>query len=110
MEPEGHVVDRQVQAYNQRDVEAFAACYAQDAVFEDARANVLLRGRDEIRAKYAAFFEASPTLHVEIPTRIELGEYVIDEERVSGTPAGEIHAVVIYHVTEGAIDHVRLIS
>src|SRR5205809_3635204 len=106
MEPEGHVVDRQVQAYNQRDVEAFAACYAEDAVVEDARGNVLLRGRDEIRAKYAAFFEASPTLHAEIPARIELGEYVIDEERVSGTPDGEIHAVVIYHVTGDAIDHV----
>jgi uncharacterized protein (TIGR02246 family) len=110
MEPEGHVVDRQVQAYNQRDAGAFAACYAPDAVVEDARGNVLLRGRDEIRAKYAAFFDASPTLHAEIPTRIELGEYVVDEERISGTPDGEIHAVVVYHVAGDVIDHVRLIT
>jgi uncharacterized protein (TIGR02246 family) len=110
MEPEGHVVGRQVQAYNQRDVEAFAECYAPDAVIEDARGAVLLRGRDEIRAKYAAFFEASPTLHAEIPTRIEVGEYVIEEERISGTSDGEIHAVVVYHVADDLIDHVRLIG
>jgi hypothetical protein len=110
LEPESHVVDRQVQAYNQRDIDAFVACYADDAVIEDARGRVLIRGRDELRAKYAAFFAASPTLHDEVPTRIELGEYVVDEERISGAPNGEIHAVVVYHVTGDLIDHVRIIG
>jgi hypothetical protein len=110
MELEGHVVDRQVQAYNQRDIDAFVACYAADAVIEDARGNVLMRGADAVGAAYSRFFEASPTLHAEVPTRIELGAYIVDEERISGTPDGEVHAVVVYHVTDDLIDHVRIIG
>ena len=48
MEPEGHVVDRQVQAYNQRDVDAFGAQVAggrteQGEEFGRASAFVLMR-------------------------------------------------------------------
>jgi hypothetical protein len=56
-------------------------------------------------------FAGSPELHVEIATRIRVGDYVIDEEVVTGRRGSPEAArvVAIYHVRDGAIDPVRLI-
>jgi hypothetical protein len=104
-------VARQVDAYNDRDIDAFLSCYAPDTVIEDAAGKVVMRGHDAMRTAYAEFFAASPNLHAEIATRIRIGDYVIDEERITGgrDPADEGRAVAIYHLAAGLIDHVRLI-
>jgi hypothetical protein len=49
--------------------------------------------------------------HAEITTRIRVGEYVVDEERITGRRGStdETRVVAIYHVAAGMIDHVRLI-
>lgn len=103
-------VDAQVAAYNARDVEAFAACYAEDVTIEDADGNVLARGRAQLREQYAPFFAASPDLHAEIETRIRIGAHVIDEERITGAGPEPMHAVAIYHVAEGLIDRVQFLG
>jgi hypothetical protein len=107
-----HVIDRQIDAYNRRDLDGFVACYAPATVVEDATGGVLMQGQDAIRHAYGGLFQESPDLHAEIAKRIEIGEYVIDEELVTGRRgAGEaLHAVVVYHVADGLIDHVRLIQ
>lgn len=103
-------VERQVQAYNTGDLEAFVACYAQDVVFEDAEGESLTSGRDEIRKRYAELFETAPNLHADIRSRIRVGSYVVDDEQVSGFPGGDIHAVAIYRLnSEGLIDRVRFL-
>jgi hypothetical protein len=103
-------VDAQVAAYNARDVDAFAACYAEDVVMEDAERNVLLRGREDLRREYAPFFAASPDLHAEIVTRIRIGAYVIDEERITGARPEALHAVAIYHMAGDLIDRVQFLG
>jgi hypothetical protein len=103
-------VERQVRAYNDHDVGAFVACYAEAAVVEDADGSVLVRGREQMREHYGRIFSSLPDLHAEILKRISVGSYVIDEERVSGRPNGDLHAVAIYHLdAEGLIDHVRFL-
>ena len=106
------VIDRQVDAYNQRDLDGFVACYAPATVIEDAVGGLLMQGEDAVRNAYGELFRASPDLHVEIAKRIQIGEYVIDEELVTGRrgAAEALHAVVVYHVSDGFIDHVRLIQ
>jgi NAD(P)-dependent dehydrogenase (short-subunit alcohol dehydrogenase family) len=44
-------------------------------------------------------------------TAFRFGEYVVDEERVTGLrgSSDEMHVVAIYHVAGDAIDHVRMI-
>ena len=59
-------VDRQLRAYNARDIDAFASCYADGIVILDADGNELLRGRDALQARYRALFEASPDLQGEV--------------------------------------------
>jgi len=73
-------MERQVDAYNRRDIDAFLDCYAQDTLVEDASGNVVMRGQDAMRTAYSELFRTSPNLHAEITTRIRVGQYVIDEE------------------------------
>ena len=103
-------VDRQLEAYNARDAEAFAACYSHDVIVEGADATVKMRGRDELRDAYRSFFGANPDLHAEVATRIRIGRHVIDEEVLTGRLAGDLRAVAIYRLDdEGRIDQVRFL-
>lgn len=103
-------VDRQVRAYNERDVDGFVACYAESVVVEDGDGGVLMSGRDELRERYGRLFERSPSLHAEILTRIRIGSYVVDEERITSRPDGDVHAVAIYRLDgDGLIDRVRFL-
>jgi uncharacterized protein (TIGR02246 family) len=110
----GDVVDRQVAAYNARDVDAFAACYADDVVVEELDGATLIEGIDDLRRVYGEFFAASPDLHADVRSRVVLGGTVIDEEQITGMNApdtpSEMRAVVIYRVRGGKIARVRMVS
>jgi hypothetical protein len=73
-------VEKQVEAFNARDLDAFVACYTREAVIEDADGGVQMSGRDEIRKSYGELFESRPNLRAEILSRIRVGSYVVDEE------------------------------
>ena len=107
-------VQQQIDAYNDLDLDGFLAAYAEDAILEDGEGNVMARGHDGIRALYGELFSRSPRLHGEIVNRISVGEYVIDEERVTGIEMegspSEVHAAVVYRVVGGKIAHVRLLG
>jgi hypothetical protein len=103
-------VDRQVDAYNALDIEAFAACYTEEAVIVDAAGAERMRGRQQLTEQYGRWFARNPRLHVDVLARIAIGPYVIDEEHVTGAPDGDIQAVAIYHVTgDGLIDRVQFL-
>lgn len=106
------VVQEQVDAYNARDLERFLACHTPDAVILDSFGSVIYSGLDEMRAGYGPMMEDNPTLHVETPTRLLVGEWVIDEEVVSGITAEgyppETRAVTAYQVVSGKIQRVQI--
>src|SRR5829696_7437886 len=88
---------------NRRNIDAFLACSAPDTVVENATSTVVMRGDDEMRATYSELFRGSPELRAEIATRIRVGDYVIDEERITGRrgAADDIRVVAFYHVKDG---------
>lgn len=97
----------QVDAYNRRDIDAFAAAYAPDVRLFDHPDRLQLSGVEQLRTEYAGFFAAAPRLHVRITRRIVQGEYVIDHEHVTGLPDGsDVEAVAIYQVRNGRIQNV----
>ncbi|ARU62954.1 hypothetical protein CBW65_19675 [Tumebacillus avium] len=104
---------RQLEAYNNRDIEAFMACYAQDIVVEDAEGNILMQGWENMYKSYAAMFEQSPELHCKLVSRIAVGNYVLDEENVTGhakrSPGEVSHVVAVYRIADDLIQHVRFI-
>ena len=102
-------VDRVVAALNARDVDAFVACYAPDATIEDGHDRVGTRGHDELRSLYGPMFERYPELRVEPGWRTTVGEFVVQEERVTGRGGHERH-VAVYLVRDGVIVRERLLA
>ncbi len=97
------VVQLQLEAYNARDLERFAATYSDDVtVFRMPSTHPAVAGKEELRATYRQRF-ASPALHAEILSRIVLGNKVIDHERVTGIRETPLEALAIYEVAEGLI-------
>jgi hypothetical protein len=102
-------VQGQLEAYNARDLERFLPYFAPDVVIEDGQGNLLLRGHAQMRERYGPMFAQNPDLHCRIANRIRIGQYVIDEERITGRGPEEVHAVAIYRVVDGRIVHVRFL-
>ena len=102
------VAQRQLEAYNRHDADAFAACFAENArVQRMPGMEVLAEGRPAIRALYAALFQREPERRVELENRIVSGQYVVDHETVTGVPdRSERSAVAIYEIEGGLVRRV----
>lgn len=105
------IVRGQVDAFNARDLDRFVSFYSADIVLEDGNGQIMAQGHDALRALYGRLFAQSPALHADIPQRIHVGAYVIDEEEASGFIfegfPSEMHIAVIYRVEGDTIAHVR---
>jgi len=104
------LVDRQIAAYQERDLNAFLAFYAKDVRIRQFDGSVVADGTDGLRSFYEPLFRDSPALKARILHRIAAGDYVIDEEETTGVNVPgyppTIHAVVIYQVKDGLIHDV----
>lgn len=99
------VVQRQLDAYNLRNLDAWLDTYAPHARQFELRGNLLASGRAEIRARMADRF-AEPDLHAVLLHRTVMGYIVVDHERVSRNFAdgyGTIEMICIYEVGDGLI-------
>jgi hypothetical protein len=93
------VVQRQLDAYNARDLSAFVACYAPGVrVFRPPAAQPALAGRQALSDHYAAKRFNLPALRAELLGRIVVGNKVIDHERVFGVNEQPFEAAVVYDV------------
>lgn len=103
------LANRQLVAYNARDLDAFCALFSDDVVVYDLPGGAItLEGMEAFRASYAGRF-SSPGLHCEILSRMDLGDFAIDRERVTGIPGGPLDVIAIYEAREGLIRSVRFI-
>ena len=99
------VVQRQLDAYNARDVAAIMATYAEDARQFEHPAKLLASGAAQLRERFAARFK-EPNLHAALIHRMVMGKVVIHHERVTRTfpeGTGKIELVAIYEVQSGKI-------
>lgn len=108
MPPSPHpadVVQRQLDAYNARDLEALLAIYSDDAELFEHPNTPVGRGSDYLRERFGLRF-AEPNLHAELLHRITMGNTVIDHERVRRTfpeGTGTLEMTMIYQVRDGRI-------
>ena len=97
------VVQEQLEAYNARDLDRFAATYSDDIrIWRMPATEPSIVGQAQLRETYARRF-ASSNLHADIVNRIVIGNKVIDHERVVGIEAHPIEAVAVYEVGGGLI-------
>ena len=78
------VVQRQLDAYNARDLDAWLATYHPDAEQFELHGPLLARGREAIASRMRERF-AEPNLHATLLSRTVLGSLVVDHERVTRT-------------------------
>ncbi len=105
------VVQRQLEAYNAQDMDAFLATYAPDCQICDLNGAVTQNGREEIRARYAAMFAQFPENKARLVHRMSLGDVVIDHEDVVRGPNGpRLEAIAIYTVKNGLIARVDFVK
>jgi hypothetical protein len=96
-------VQRQLQAYNDHDLERFVAEYAEDVkVFRPPNPEPVLAGKPALAAHYAKNRFTLPDLHADLLNRIVSGNKVVDHERITGVE-GMTGAVAVYEVVDGKI-------
>ncbi|MDR3457411.1 MAG: nuclear transport factor 2 family protein [Verrucomicrobiae bacterium] len=99
------VVQRQLDAFNARDLDALLATYADDAQMFEHPAKLLASGTVAFRERYAARFQ-EPGLHATLLSRTVMGNLVVDHEEVIRRfpeGPGKIELLMIYEVQNGRI-------
>lgn len=103
------IVQRNLDAYNARDIDAFMQDYADDVKLYAYPNTLRTDGKDNMRQGYKDWFDRTPDLRAFIKKRIVIGNKVIDEEQV--TANGQVfNAVAIYEVENGKIVKVTFIQ
>ena len=101
------IVQRQLDAYNAHDLDAFCVCFADDVrTWRMPDTSPALIGKAALRAFYAEQRFAIPTLRAELLARIALGDKVIDHERVHGLHPAPSEIAAVYRVANGLIAEV----
>lgn len=99
------VVQRQLEAFNARDLEGLLATYAEDAQLFEHPSNLLAEGTAAFRERFAARF-AEPNLHAVLVKRVVMGNVVVDHEEVTRTfpeGPGKAQLIMTYEVQQGRI-------
>jgi hypothetical protein len=106
------LIQRQLDAYNARDVDALLATYAVDARQFEHPDKLLATGHTEMRPRFLSRFE-EPNLHARLLHRIVAGNTVIDHELITRTfpeGPGTLELVAIYEIRSGLIAEARFIT
>lgn len=94
------VVQRQLDAYNTRDLDAFMSHWDDDAQYFAHPSDLLASGSAEIRERHAVRFR-EPDLFGHLITRISVGNLVVDREVVTRTfpeGPGRVDVIALYEV------------
>lgn len=103
------LAQRQLNAYNLRNIDAFLEPYADDVEIYTFPDKLQAKGKEAMRNMYTPMFENTPNLHCELVNRIVQGNSVIDHERVQfGNRM--VEAIAIYHMENGKIKKVYFIQ
>ncbi|MFO1461985.1 MAG: nuclear transport factor 2 family protein [Verrucomicrobiota bacterium] len=99
------VVQRQLDAYNARDLDALLTIYSESAELYEHPSTLLASGAAALRERYAARFR-EPNLYATLLNRTVMGNFVVDHEEVRRTfpeGSGRIRLLMIYEVQAGRI-------
>ena len=103
MTPEA-IVQRQLVAYNERNLERFLAEYSETVlVYRPPASEPAISDKKAFAEFYATQRFNHAKLHAELLNRMVLGSKVIDQERISGVREQPFEVAVVYEVANGLI-------
>ncbi len=104
------LVQAQLEAYNQRDLDKFLEPYSDSVRIYNFPNDLRSTTKEELRNPYGGLFENMTDLYCELVNRTAIDNVVIDHERVTfmkGRPQIEVFA--IYHIRHGKIQEVHFL-
>lgn len=104
------LADQQLQAYNNRNIEAFLEPYSDSVKVYLFPNKLLYTGKEIMRREYGKMFKELPQLHCALLNRITIGNKVIDMELVRIRDGQMMNAVAIYTIRNGKIAEVLFID
>ena len=99
------VVQRQLDAFNAKYIEALLKVYADDAELYEHPDKLLAKGSAALRERFTVRFQ-EPNLHAALLNRMVMGDTVVDHEKVTRTfpeGPGSIELIMTYEVKAGRI-------
>lgn len=100
----------QLDAYNQRDLDAFLIPYAEDVKVFEFPDKLQYEGKLRMSEIYGRMFVRTPDLHCKLVHRMVLGNTVIDQELVTvNKNEPPMRAIAIYKVKDNKIAEVYFI-
>ncbi len=103
------LAQRQLNAYNFRNIEAFLEPYADNVEVYSYPNTLRYKGKENMRKRYSKMFNIAIGLHCELKERIVQGNIVIDKERVTFKDK-VVETVAIYHIKNNKISKVYFID
>ncbi|MDG1750861.1 MAG: nuclear transport factor 2 family protein [Thalassotalea sp.] len=110
--PAVKIVDKQLAAYNNQDIDAFIATYHQDVEIYDFPNSLKYTGKENLKQNYQGMFERLKCLQASSKKRIVLYNTVIDHELAEMCTTDKhivdksIEVIAIYEVEDGLIKRV----
>ena len=102
------VIQRQLAAYNAKDIDALLATYAMDAEQYTLHGERLAKGHEDMRARFLMRF-SEPDLHARLLSRTVMGQIVVDLELITRNfpeGLGTVEMLCVYDVKDGLIQKV----
>jgi hypothetical protein len=99
------IVQRQLEAYNKKDSEAWLSTYAKDAIQYSTEGQILASGHEQMKLNIEVRFR-EPDLYAKLINRMVCDDVVIDNELITRNfpeGKGSIEMLCIYHVVDGLI-------
>ncbi len=107
------IVQKQLEAYNSRDMETYISLFSDDVKFYNYEDHVLtMEGKEACRSYYQDLFDASPNLHSTTLKRIVHNNVVIEHESITGRKGltQAITMILIFEIEEGKISKITVIK
>ena len=101
-----NIVEKQLLAFNEKDIETFLSCYSEDIVVKMLETDqVLANGKDELKEIMNISFTSEKSSSTGVINRISQGEFIIDKERIIGHKDGKIiTSLAIYQIKNQKIE------
>ncbi len=100
------VVQAQLEAYNEQDIDAFMKVFSEDiSIFNFGESEPIASGKEKVTEVYKNLFASSPNLHSQVVNRSVIGTTVLDYEIISGRQGSdEISKIIaIYEIENDLI-------
>ena len=101
------VAQKQLDAYNTQDLDAYVSYFTEDCVVSSLNGAPTETSRDAIKARYTRAFATFPQNKAYLKGRVAVGNTVVDHELVIRSPGGEqFEIIAIYTFRDGLIARV----